>query len=89
MRPIETFEPNDLVYELTDLERLLDTIRNLLVEDVDYRLPDGARNIPLDRVSSLVNIAHFHVAHLAKGINHFDVPGAYVSRQELEERVDA
>ncbi|CAK09444.1 hypothetical protein [Rhizobium johnstonii] len=89
MKPIETFEPNDLVYELTDLERLLDTIRNLLVEDVDYRLPDGARNIPLDRVSSLVNIAHFHVAYLAKGINHFDVPGAYVSRRELEERADA
>ncbi|NYT33898.1 hypothetical protein [Rhizobium sp. WYCCWR 11128] len=89
MKTNETLEPNDLVYELTDLERLLDTIRNLLVEDVDYRLPDGARNIPLDRVSSLVNIAHFHVAHLAKGINHFDVPGSYVSRRELEERANA
>lgn len=80
MRPTETLEPNDLVYELTDLERLLDTIRNLLVEDVDYMLPDGERNIPLDRVSSLVNIAHFHVAHLAKGISHFDVLGTYVPR---------
>ncbi|MBY3582239.1 hypothetical protein HJA77_13835 [Rhizobium bangladeshense] len=89
MKPNAPIEPNELVYELADLERMLDTIRNVLVEDVDYRLPDGERNAPLDRVTSLINIAHFHVAHLAKGIEHFDIPGAYVARQEMEGRANA
>ncbi|MBX4952074.1 MULTISPECIES: hypothetical protein [Rhizobium] len=84
MKPNANLKPSDLVYELADLERLLDTIRNLLVEEVDYRLPDGGRNNPLDRVTSLINIAHFHVAHVAVGIEHFDIPGAYVSRREME-----
>ncbi|MFW8606510.1 hypothetical protein [Rhizobium beringeri] len=82
MKPNAPFEPTDLVYELADLELMLDTIRNVLVEDVDYRLPDGTRNTPLDRVTSLINIAHFHVAHLAKGIEHFDIPGTYVRMKE-------
>lgn len=89
MKPNETLEPGDVVYELSDLEQLLDTIRNLLVDEVDYRLPNGARNTSLDRVTSLINIAHFHAAHVAKSISHFDVPGAYVSRRELEESAHA
>ncbi|MBB3594391.1 hypothetical protein FHX08_004795 [Rhizobium sp. BK529] len=78
MKPNSQLEPEDLVYELADLEQLLDTVHDLLTSEGNYVRPDGSRDNALDRISSLINIAHSHTAALVAGTEHFDIPGTYV-----------
>lgn len=78
MKPNTEIEPQDLVYELVDLEGLLETIRNLLAEEGNFLRADGSRDLTLDRISCLINIAHSHTAALVAGTEHFDVAGNYV-----------
>lgn len=78
MKPNTEIEPEDVVYELADLEGLLETIRNLLAEEGNFIRADGSRDTVMDRISSLINIAHSHTSALAAGVMHFDMPGTYV-----------
>ncbi|MBY3332503.1 hypothetical protein HFN98_18000 [Rhizobium laguerreae] len=77
MKPTETLEPDELVYELLDLEHILDAIYDVL-RNMEYVKADGSRNVELDRVAALHRITRSHVAWIARATHHFDIPGAYV-----------
>ncbi|MGO7157143.1 hypothetical protein [Rhizobium leguminosarum] len=77
MKPTESLAPDELVYELIDLEHILDAIYDVL-HNMEYVKSDGSRNVELDRVTALHRITRSHVARIAHATRHFDVPGAYV-----------
>lgn len=81
MRPNETLDPSDLVYEMDNLRELMAVIYDLLLE-MDYVTADGSRNRQLDRVSKLHKVSFDLVANLAAAISHFDVPGTYLRVRE-------
>ncbi|MBY3382178.1 hypothetical protein [Rhizobium laguerreae] len=83
MKATETIEPDELVYELLDLEHILDAIYDVL-RNMEYVKADGSRNVELDRVAALHRITRSQVAWIARATRHFDIPGAYVpdSRKE-------
>lgn len=77
MRPNQTLDPSDLVYEMENLRELMAVIYDLLM-DMDYVKADGSRNSELDRVSKLHKVSFDLVANLGAAISHFDIPGTYV-----------
>jgi hypothetical protein len=71
MRPNETLDPSDLVYELGDLEQLLRAIHDVLHE-MNFTRQDGSRITELDRVASLQRIACSYAAMLVEAASRFD-----------------
>jgi hypothetical protein len=84
MKPGETLNPDDLVYELDNLRELMEVVRDILHE-MNYVKPDGSRNAELHRVAALNWIGLDHVSALVAGSRHFDIPGTYARVSEEAE----
>lgn len=58
---------DDMLNDIMDLSRLIEATYDR-IQDMDFGLPDGSRNVELDIVSSLTNIARDKAAGLVAGL---------------------
>lgn len=73
----------DAAYCVSDLSRMLEVTRRMLVEADGYVKPDGSRNTGLDDIASLVAVAADAATRLAEEMDEMTL--TYVHKDEATE----